>query len=667
MPRNETRYATVKKFFRAETFEKRAIEEDAQDYVIELSFSSETPIERWGIYETLVHESGAVNLDRLNNSAAVLLNHDPDQQIGVVEKAWIDQESKKGRAKVRFSRSALAQEIWQDIQDGIRTLVSVGFFMDKKEWVDETPTTSESVRIVGWTPFEISIVSIPADTSVGIGRSLGLEDTPEQTTEVIEESDAREVVEDEEEPEEEAPEAEEPESQNPETEIRNVYMEIGDAIKADAGRRAHIRSIAQKWPGLWSQDEVDGAIDSMVDANEFNVRSLDKLAERGTKGVEAAADPSIGLGSREVGEYSFRRLMLGMQEGNVRSAAPFEWECHEAALKKTDPRSAAQRSASGDFVRIPYDVLASKQHGKRSMSAGTSSAGGNLIATDLLASSLIEELREALVYQSMGATILDGLNGNIAIPRKTGHANYYWIAENGSATESAGTIDQITLSPKTVAAYTDYSRQLLLQSSISVEQFIRSDLIQGIAHGIQDAVINGTGSSNQPTGILNTSGIGAVVGGANGAAPTYTHVVQLEGAVAAANAEPGSGDGVSPGGNMYYLTNTKVRQVLKLTQKFSGAYSEAVWGDGNIINGSPCVITNGVPSNLTKGSASGICSAIIYGNFKDLLIGLWGALDLIYNPYINSPTGKKRFEIYQSVDLNVRHPVSFAAMKDALA
>jgi HK97 family phage major capsid protein len=262
----------------------------------------------------------------------------------------------------------------------------------------------------------------------------------------------------------------------------------------------------------------------------------------------------------------------------------------------------------------------------------------------------------------MGAQMLTGLSGNIAIPRQTGGATAYWVAESGAPTESQQAFDQVAMSPKTVGAFTDISRKLLLQSSIDVESFVRSDLATVLALAIDSAAISGTGSSNQPTGILSTSGIGDVAGGTNGLAPTFAHIVELWSDIAAANADFG---------NTGVLTNSAVIGKLMTTLKTAAVAGYVVEGfpsaDGmTSVAGLRGGVSNQVPSNLTKGSSSGVCSAIIAGNWNDLIIGQWGSLDLMVDPYTGSTSGTVRVVALQDVDVAVRHAVSFSAMKDAL-
>jgi len=265
------------------------------------------------------------------------------------------------------------------------------------------------------------------------------------------------------------------------------------------------------------------------------------------------------------------------------------------------------------------------------------------------------------VLDRLGVTWLRDLNGNVAIPRQSGAAQCYWVAESGAPTESGQTIDQVVMTPKTVGAFTDYSRRLLLQASLDVEAFVRADLASIIGLGIQLAAMNG-GASNDPTGLFNVSGIGSVAGGANGGAPTYDHMVDLESAVSVANADVGT---------MAFLTNAKVRGKLRKTQEFASTNGKAVWtsgserGIGDVL-GYDAVVTNAIPSNLTKGTSAGVCSGIAFGNWADMLIGMWGGLDVMLDPYAGATSGTKRVIALQDVDVAFRHAESFAVMKDAL-
>jgi HK97 family phage major capsid protein len=362
---------------------------------------------------------------------------------------------------------------------------------------------------------------------------------------------------------------------------------------------------------------------------------------------ESPADPDLGMSSKDVANYSILRAVRAAVSGDW-SAAKLEKEASDAVQKKVgrEPRS----------FFIPYDVINPRE--KRDMTVGTPSAGGYLKGTDLIPS-LIELLTNKLVLGQAGVQMLTGLVGDVAIPKQTGGATGYWLAESGAPTESALTIGQVSLTPHTFGAYVDISRKLMKQSSLSVEGLVRNDIARTIALGIDYAGLHGNSGTdaNQPDGIAATSGIGSVVGGTNGAAPDWADVVGLETQVAQDNADTGA---------LAYITNTKVRGKLKQTMR-TATYGEIpIWSDGNTpLNGYQAYVTNQVSSTLTKGSSS-VASAIFFGNWADMVLGMWGEMDMLVDPYTFSSSGAVRIVAFQDVDFAVRHAESFAAMLDAL-
>ena len=457
-----------------------------------------------------------------------------------------------------------------------------------------------------------------------------------------------------------------------------------DGIELERARVREITAVGRQWnlPEL-----AEKAIDSGMDADVFATKVLAHLKDTGT--LRTAESPEIGLSTKEAESFSFCRAILAASDPHhAATLAPFEMECSRAAQdKRGDSRdkiresaltipadvllrgiqlnAAAARSAQSLLLQRAKHGIANRGHliGQRDLTVGSASAGGNTVATEVLGSDFITLLRNAMVLERLGCTFLTGLNGNIAIPSHTAATTGYWVAENAAPTESAPTVGQVTGSPKTVGAFVDYSRRLLIQSSIDVEAFVRADLAAVLGLMIQLGAFNGAGASNEPTGLLNTSGIGSVAGGTDGLAPTYAHMVGLETAVANANGDVG---------NLAYVTNTKVRGKLRQTQVFSGTDGKAVWtsqpgsqGVGDVL-GYDAFCSNSVPSNLVKGSSGAVCSAIMFGNWIDLIIFMWGGLDIMLDPYTGSAAGTKRVVALQDVDVGVRHTGSFAAMKDAL-
>lgn len=598
---------------RALQLERAAINEEAR--TASLAFASETPYERyWGI-EILDINPTAMRQGRLRSGANLLVDHDTRDVVGVIESVEVGAD-RVARATVRFGKSARAEEVWQDVRDGIRRNVSVGYMIHKAQLVEQRDGV-ETFRVTDWEPFEVSLVSVPADPTVGVGRSL------DSTRDTGPDAD----------PTATAPAAE------PQATVITPSKEhiVSDVTVEARNHAAEISKIAKGLPG--GAEMAMDAIQRGLTTEQFQAEALTKLASAPLPTAD------IGLDKRETKRYSVLRVLNALAnpgDAAAQRAAAFERECSEAAATKLG------KQARGFMV--PYEVQ------KRDLTAGTPTAGGNLVATDLLAGSFIDALRNAMVINNLGTRMLTGLVGNIAIPRLSGTGSAFWVAENTAPTESDQTIAQVTLSPKTVGAFTDISRRLLLQSSLDVEAMVQNDLAAILGLAIQQAAINGSGASNQPSGIL-TRVTSSVIGGPNGAAPTWANMVQLESDVAVANADIGT---------LGYLTNARMRGRLKSTSKVSGQ-NGFVWDGGDTpVNGYRVGVTNAVPSNLVKGTSGAVCSAMIFGNFADLIIGMWGALDLMVDPYTGSTAGTVRVVALQDVDVQLRNVVSFATMVDAL-
>lgn len=307
---------------------------------------------------------------------------------------------------------------------------------------------------------------------------------------------------------------------------------------------------------------------------------------------------------------------------------------------------------------VPSIILSEKRDLTATGTTSTSGdEGGDTVQTTV--QGFIEPLKDALVVKQLGASVLTGLQSNISIPRGSSLATVAWEGETDDTAETSPLFDSVSLTPNRLAAFTEISKQLLLQSSIDVEKYVRELLMYAIAKGLETAAINGSGSSNQPTGILNVTGIGSVAGGTDGAAPDWADLVNLEKEVAIDNAL---------GGKVGYLTNYKVAAKLKQTIIDSGS-GRYIWPQGaKDVNGYPVGLTNIVPSTLVKGSSGAVCSAIIFGNFQDLIIGQWGGLDITVDDksLAMAKAGKVAVVINSFWDVAVRHAESFAAMKDAL-
>ena len=592
-----------KTFQRSEATSFRMVDERSMEF----PFSSEYPVARYFGNEVLSHGYESADLSRLNDGAPLLYNHDPDRMIGVVERAWIDGDKKRGYAKVRFSRNKLAQEMLDDVRDGILRGVSFGYSIDKME-----ERESEFVA-TNWRGYEISLVSLPADPTVGIGRSL-VEPNADINVEVersLQDADSDTAA----------------STASPVNTVTEEVMEStttdvevirSEAVEAERNRIASINKLGERHN---LSDLAGELISGGQSVDEARAAVLEKI---GTQPVEHSITANdIGLSDKETRSFSFVKALnyLSNQgDAQARRDAAFEIEVGEAAAKQYE------RSSNG--IVIPNEVL------RRDLVVGTPTAGGDLVDDVLLAGSFIELLRNRLSIAQAGATMLTGLQGNVSIPRQTSAASAYWVGENAAPTESQQAIDQVNMTPKTVGAYVDYSRRLLLQSSVDVEGMVRNDLARVIALEIDRAAIYGTGSSNQPQGLTNVSGIGAQSLTGVG---TFEELIGMETDVATANADAGA---------LRYIVNAATRGGLKFAKKDSGS-GEFVYAD-NEINGYPVILSNQLANN-----------DVLFGDFSMFCMGMWSGLDLTVDPYAGATAGTVRVIALQDVDFAVKQPGAF--------
>ena len=619
---------------------------DEENRTIEIAFSSEEPVERWWGTEILGHAAENVRLGRMNDGGALLVDHDPRDHIGTIVKASIDSD-RRGRAVVRFGRSARAEEVYQDVLDGIRKHISVGYRIHSMEEDRKTETFTAN----DWEPYEASLVSIPADASVGVGRNLRSESDSDIETKIISEERIMKLYDKEGNVIDQEGNIIERKAAPVAESAPAISQEERDALikqdrKNELQRTAEIRALGKEH-GQEELAETAIAEGTSVDAMRVNV--LDVL-----KDTAPIARPKaeIGLTANEARGFSMLRALNALAnptDRKAQAAAAFEIECSNAVAEKRGIDTAGffvpenghsgfvNKSARGmttGGIAVPYDVT------KRDLSAGTATDGQELVADNLLSGSFIDVLRNSSVVASMGATMLTDLTGDVSIPRKTSGSVAQWITtEGGDAGNSDPQFDQVQLTPKTAGVYTDVTRQLLKQSSLDVEALLRSDLAAGMATLIDYASLYGSGASGQPQGIATATDVNLPTDFV-AAIPTFLEIIAMETAVDSDNALMGA---------MGYIMNAAMKGGLKGTPTATNS-GIMVWGAGNEVNGHPVGVTNQIS---TAGNA-------FFGNWADLLIGAWGGLDLLIDPYTNSLSGTVRVVAHQSVDVAIRHGQSFA-------
>ena len=394
------------------------------------------------------------------------------------------------------------------------------------------------------------------------------------------------------------------------------------------------------------RDLADEAIGRNTSLEEFRGILLEHIE---SKPLDSAAEP-VQKPVEEKRTYSLLRALNAASRGDW-SGAGFEAEMNqEVALKRG---KQPQGFYIPDFAWRDYDPKM-----KRELTVGTNSSGGFFAPSVQLADEFVEALRARMVLPGLGMRIMSGLNTKIQIPKISSGAAAAFVAESGDVGDQTQTTAQITMVGRTLGARTDVSRLLLLESDPSIEQIVRDDLLAAVANKIEDVAIEG-GASNEPTGITQTSGIGSVAIGTNGGAPTWAMVTNLVKEVEIDNA-------AINGDTLAFLTNPKVKSKMANTVRVISTDSHMILNDPyNNLYGYDLGITTNVPSDLTKGSTSGSCSAVIFGDFSQLMLGVFGGgPDVLIDPYPNSASGSVRIVVHQEVDVAVRHAQSFAACLD---
>lgn len=348
------------------------------------------------------------------------------------------------------------------------------------------------------------------------------------------------------------------------------------------------------------------------------------------KPVTPAQRMDIGLTDAEIKRYSITRALastlpeLGIDAG-------FEREVSMEVAKRYG------KSPNG--IYLPHDVLS-----QRDLSVGTPSAGGNLVATDYRPGSFIDILRNKALMFKLGVQTLTGLQGNVAIPKQTGAGAAYWVAEGGAATQGDLSVGLINMTPKTLAAKSATTRQALLQANPSIDALMMNDIAKVIGLAIDSAIISGTGASNQPLGILGTSGVASVSMATASGGLNWSNVVALEKALELANYDMNT---------VNLVTNPTIKALAKTTLRSATAGSSFLWADDGTMNGYNAYATNQIAANT-----------ILFGDFSEVVVGMWGGLDLMLDPYAKADTGGLVVRAFQSCDIATRYGAAFAVSQN---
>jgi len=632
-----------------------------EEELYEFSICSDAGVEAfdWWTGETflevLSHEKGALVSDYLDAGASVLLNHKVGQLLGRTSKWWID--GKKGERKTwaRMKWSPLdAPQSWgspqgvkAEVDAGVRGFTSIGFEIlawEKTKKGDLEKGERDEYTATKWRIFEWSFVDIPADITVGRSRARfrGLAGY----------DDGRPVTEDE-------------RKMDPiTTPAATGGVAAPPAVTVDQSKAERDRASAIITLGRvhQMQAEAEAALCEGTSVDTFRALVLEKIATRGTPQSPAEMNPVRGMSLKDRSRYSYRRALLQCLEAREGTGKleGVEAEVHEE-IRKNLPAGAKSRGGVYLPMRLfePEELIQKRAF---PLDSTTSTEGAEFKFTQPM--EFIEMLRTRLAVARLGARVLTGLVGPLAFPRQTAAGTASWIAEEASVSDSMAAFDTVTLAPKTLMSSSGYTRQLLEQTSYDIEGIVRDDLAQIHARAIDSAAIQGTGASNQPRGVANQSGVlvrDCGAGAGADAVPDLTDLVSMIGLVADANADYGA---------LGFLTTPLLAATLSRTLVAASAGSEMLWMgrlDEGTVRGYRAIATNQVTKVWNNGATTGGAEhGLLYGNWNELMIGLWNAMEAIVDPYSQKKAARIEITTFQLADIAVRHPVSFCIGTNAI-
>jgi len=645
---------------------------DEPNLLAEFSLSSEVPYLReyedeagnkYPYYEVLGHEEGEIDFSRLKNGSNLFLNHHYNKKdsivLGLIES--VELKNKRIIEIARFSDNPEPMKVFNDIKKRIRGKVSVGYtiktIIDTGLMIDEIPV----LRATRWLPHESSVVDIAADDSIGFEKKL------EFNTDSLNKGMA--LV---------APELEKELSKTSggKTEI-NFNLEVKtmtpeelatqEKLKADAQKTADIKvgetyeksvqdilAAGKTFNQLEMAAEFVSKKKSLADFQNAIQEKFDNNPELFLKKGSKDAD-DIGMSEKDISKWSLMNYVKTWEanRNNGGGLKCFETDVSQEVEKQTG------KKAKG--LLLPVDILRGKgitanQKQQRAMSVGTTTAGGYLQNTTLLTDMFVDVLRNTDITSQLGFTVINGLRGLYNIPRKTSAATVGWVAENGSTAESTAAYDLIAMSAKAVHGQSISSREARMQLAVDADAFMLFDLITSLNNDKASKYFNGTGSSNQITGILTQSSINSISPSANGDAPTWALMNQMKKELRIDNIQ----------GVIKLIINAATEYALAITPKVTALDHYLLDEQTGRVAGMETFITNMLPSNITKGSTVATLSKAIALEPTNVVIGNWGGIDIIIDPYTYSSDFRLKISAIQDTDLVLKHPEAVCVFADII-
>lgn len=639
---------------------------DVPNRLCEFSLSSEDAYLRYMIndeweleayYEILDHSEGAIDFSRLKNGSNLFLNHDTRGVVlGVIES--VELRDKRIIEVARFSKNPEPDLVFKDICDGIRSKISVGYQVT--DMIEVEKINGVRAFRCKFIPHESSVVGVAADDTIGIGRMKISKSEIKNNLELEAVKDSENKT----------------ETVGSKTEIK-INLEVKtmtpeelaaqEKLKADAQKTADIKvgetyeksvqdilAAGKTFNQLEMAAEFVSKKKSLADFQNAIQEKFDSNPELFLKKEQKDAD-DLGMSQKDIEKWSLNNYIKSWEEnrnggGGIKC---FEMDVSQQVTKQTGKKFKG--------IGMPVDILRGKgitgaQKQQRAMSVGTTTAGGYLQNTTLLTDMFVDVLRNTDITSQLGFTVINGLRGLYNIPRKTSAATVGWVAENGSTAESTAAYDLIAMSAKAVHGQSISSRESRMQLAVDADAFMLFDLITSLNNDKASKYFNGTGTSNQITGILTQSSINSISPSANGDAPTWALVNQMKKELRIDNIQ----------GVIKLIINAATEYALAITPKVTALDHYLLDESTGKVANMETFITNMLPSNITKGSSGATLSKAIALESSNVVVGNWGGIDIIIDPYTYSSDFRLKISAIQDTDLVLKHPEAVCVFADII-
>ena len=631
-----------------------------RSYAFTVSSDAEIPRYNWRtgrfFIEILSHEESAIDTTYLRSGLSILADGHWGPQVGIFEHGKV--VNKKIRGDGRFSRNQKGQDIERDVQDGIRKYVSIGYKVIRSKLLEVRKDGVEVFLATRWMPAEVTILPVPADASVGLMEGRAGDQKPTLYDVEIEavETTGRE------------------ESAMPTPNDPNAALETRSAEGAGAPPAAPPQAPPPAPPAAppaiagRSREEEGAAIAELANANNMSERAADWLrrglsreqvsyeilqARRTAAGATPPAEEHLHqLPEKDRSKYSYRRAIAMMVErGPGAQFDGVEGELH-TELRRALPDQVKQHGG----IHVPMRLRTADEVARQTRALTTTAAGGGAELVNAQPGEIIEILRAQSYVFSMGAQLMTGLTGPVPMTKRTGGLTVHWVPENpdNDVASSDLAFGLVTLLAKTMQGTSAYSRQALNQEgSHDIEGMIREEIGFGHSLAFDRAFLHGSGVNGQPLGIYGAPDVQIV---AVTGVPTFGELIDAQGKVHNANALRGT---------LGYMTTPLMAAKLRQTLESAVAGATWIWTgrlEDGFVAGYRATSTNQVSSVLGTGLDE---HGLIYGNWREAVGGLWGSLELIFDPFSQKKKGLIEITSFQMGDAIFRHGQSFVKFTGA--